>query len=638
MFLTGLDLAWTKATKPSQITIEALHQTAPEATELVLHCKNLPKQVELNSDITHRISSQYLNKIFCSENNLSIFYYGKNLIFTIVQIKSTLEEQLEKLNLKNASFFKISAKTRIVFRNVHKEVKKIHAPCPVYGLNDIKSQITDYIKFFRDCRDDKDCIRCVLLYGFHGTGKTSLALNISETTHLPKVIIRSEFIKMMVEAGQAEKYFSDTFEAAAKEKTLIILDDLDLLCPSRLSKPSEHEKRLTSCLIYILDNVIKNNVFIIATCVRPEDLDNSLRRYGRIDREIEIPIPTEETRANILADIIIPSNFTLSDFDHFAELTPGFVGSDLMLLAGMVHARYGTGMVLTNVIDTIKEIKPSGMRDVQIESPNINWSDIGGQKDLKLKLMQAITWPLTNPECFKRMGISPPKGVLMYGPPGCSKTMIAKALASESKVNFLSIKGPELFNKYVGESEKAIRDLFRRARQASPSIIFFDEIDAISGERGLSGGGNVQERVLAQLLTELDGVTELGAVTVVAATNRPDRIDKALLRPGRLDRIVYVSLPDEETRIEIIKIKTAKMPVELKHLDINSLARSTHGYSGAEVQAVCNEAAMLALEENMDAKTVDDKHFEKALKLVQPRTPNYLLDIYEKYASNSAQM
>merc|ERR1719225_1255034 len=273
------------------------------------------------------------------------------------------------------------------------------------------------------------------------------------------------------------------------------------------------------------------------------------------------------------------------------------------------------------------KVKPSAMREVMVEVPQVSWTDIGGLEELKLKLRQAVEWPVKHPEVFTRMGISAPRGLLMYGPPGCSKTMIAKALANESGLNFLSIKGPELFSKWVGESERAVREVFRRARQVKPSIVFFDEIDAVGGSRG-EGGGKVGDRVLAQLLTEMDGVEGLEGGTVVAATNRPDMMDQALLRPGRLDRVVYVPLPDLETRRQVLKVHTRKIPLATD-VNLEEVAQSTEGYSGAEVAAVCNEAALAALEESVEAQVVGERHFKLALGSVTPRISAELFTVYD---------
>lgn len=286
------------------------------------------------------------------------------------------------------------------------------------------------------------------------------------------------------------------------------------------------------------------------------------------------------------------------------------------------------------------------MRDIQLEVPKVYWSDVGGQNEIKKRLKQAVVWPLQRPEAFTRMGVNPPKGVLMYGPPGCSKTLIGKALATESGLNFIAIKGPELFNKWVGESERAVRELFRKAKQASPCILFFDEIDALAVERssessGRSGGSDVGNRVLAQMLTELDGVEALDGVIVVAATNRPDRIDKALLRPGRLDHVIYVRLPDEATRREIFEIGTRKMPLKFDEDGFGSvaealdqLANRTNGYSGAEIVAICQEAGLIALENSLDAEHVTYRHFLTALEHVKPRTSSDGLNIYDSYDSS----
>ncbi|GLV33580.1 uncharacterized protein CBL_20289, partial [Carabus blaptoides fortunei] len=446
-------------------------------------------------------------------------------------------------------------------------------------------------------------------------------------------------------AGETESTITNLFkEAIYNSPCIILLDEMDILCPLRTSRITEQEKRVVSTMLTQLDSLSRLEdckVFVLATSSRPDSIDPAFRRCGRIDREIEISIPNPQGRYQILQKLLAQTAHDISDVDlrDIANSAHGFFGSDLSSLcsrAAMHSVKRFTGKsaVQIEVEDlrfALTRVRPSAMREVQIEVPDVKWSDIGGQHNLKLILRQAVEWPLKYAESFIRMGITPPRGVLMFGPPGCSKTMIAKALATESRLNFLSIKGPELFSKWVGESERAVREVFRKARQVAPSVVFFDEIDALGGERGgggsSSGGTSVQERVLAQLLTELDGVTPLGDVTVLAATNRPDRIDKALLRPGRLDRIVYVPLPDEETRMEIFRLKLAKMPV--KDVDVVELVSLSKGYSGAEVQAVCHEAAMKALEEDIEASSVTTEHFAKAFHIITPRTPPSLLKIYE---------
>jgi AAA family ATPase len=321
-----------------------------------------------------------------------------------------------------------------------------------------------------------------------------------------------------------------------------------------------------------------------------------------------------------------------------ARDTHGFVGADLQALvgeAGRGAGRAGAATVTReHLLAARTKVKPSAMREVVVEVPEVSWEDIGGLEELKLKLRQAVEWPVRHPEVFLRMGISAPRGLLMYGPPGCSKTMIAKALANESGLNFLSIKGPELFSKWVGESERAVREVFRRARQVKPSIIFFDEIDAIGGARGGAGAGRVGDRVLAQLLTEMDGVEGLAGVTVVAATNRPDMMDPALLRPGRLDRVVYVPLPDLATRRQVLAVHTRRTPLG-PEVNLEEVAQRTEGYSGAEVAAVCNEAALAALEESVESEAVQDRHFQAALAALKPRITAELFDVYERFQADN---
>lgn len=325
--------------------------------------------------------------------------------------------------------------------------------------------------------------------------------------------------------------------------------------------------------------------------------------------------------------------------DSLAEGAYSFTGADLMFAcreATLVALKDRRDHLIAQDLEAgLKTVKPSAMREIMLEVPKVYWTDIGGMQDVKNKMMRMVVWPLTRPEAFTKLAIEPPRGILMYGPPGCSKTMVGKALATESKLNFIAIKGPELFNKWVGESERGVREVFRKAKQASPAILFFDEIDALATERGTSSGNsNVGDRVLAQLLTELDGIEKRDAVIIVAATNRPDIIDPALLRPGRLDSIVYVPLPDFETRKDIFAIRTRNMPLDFDNAP-EVLAQLTAGYSGAEITAVCQEAGLLALEKDIEATQVTLRDFERAVEVVRPRTPPEKVKFYEEYAARN---
>ncbi|OAQ33838.1 AAA-domain-containing protein [Linnemannia elongata AG-77] len=432
-------------------------------------------------------------------------------------------------------------------------------------------------------------------------------------------------------------------------------------------------------------------IVVMGATNRPNALDEALRRPGRFDREIEIGIPDAKARAEILVALLkrIPNRLTTAEVEHLASISHGYVGADLAAVcreAGLktihrvmskevksaeeetldLQAQFramsvsGSTTAATDKVVSVEEkeeelmvsaedmrlamtdVKPSAMREIMIEVPKVLWSDIGGQEEIKQKLKESVEWPLQHPEAFIRMGIRPPKGILLYGPPGCSKTLMAKALATQAGLNFIAVKGPELFSKWVGESEKAVREVFRKARAASPSIVFFDEIDALTVKRGGSddGGSSVADRVLSQLLNELDGIEPLVNVTVVAATNRPDIMDPALLRPGRIDRILYVSPPDFESRREILRLqisggkKNKKMACE-EDVDVEVLARETEGCSGAEVVALCREAAMKAMEESLEIRAVGRRHFEQALKgLVRRITPE-MVRFYDDFRERS---
>ncbi|NXY04598.1 SPAT5 protein, partial [Pteruthius melanotis] len=450
--------------------------------------------------------------------------------------------------------------------------------------------------------------RGVLLYGPPGTGKTMIAKAIANEVGAHVTVINGpEIISKFY--GESESRLRQIFaEASLRRPSIIFIDELDALCPKREGAQNEVEKRVVASLLTLMDGIgsegSEGQLLVLGATNRPHALDAALRRPGRFDKEIEIGIPNAQDRLDILLKLLkkVPHSLTAEQLAQLADSAHGYVGADLAALckeAGLYALRRALGK-RPNLLDTevagsvmiafndflqgMNDVRPSAMREVAIDVPKVSWSDIGGLEDVKLKLKQAVEWPLKHPESFIRMGIQPPKGVLLYGPPGCSKTMIAKALAHESGLNFLAVKGPELMNKYVGESERAVREIFRKARAVSPSILFFDEIDALAVERGnSSGAGNVADRVLAQLLTEMDGIEQLKDVTILAATNRPDMIDKALLRPGRIDRIIYVPLPDAATRREIFKLHFQSMPVS-DEVCLAELVECTQKYSGAEVK------------------------------------------------------
>ncbi|KAL3881045.1 hypothetical protein ACJMK2_033245 [Sinanodonta woodiana] len=492
--------------------------------------------------------------------------------------------------------------------------------------------------------------RGILLFGPSGTGKSMLAKAIANELPVNVVTLSGPEIWSKF-YGETENKLRNIFKAAAERApSLIVIDEIDAICPRRDSTHNELDKRVVATFLTLMDGIDSHGrdkyVFVLGTTSKPDAIDPALRRPGRFDREIEIGVPTAQDRFEILEKLLsrIQHNLSPEDLRSVADVAHAFVGADLAVLckeAGMCalkeegHSGDKSCITRIHMSQAFHVVQPSAMREVQLEVPKVLWSDIGGQEEIKLKLRQAVEWPLRHPEAFTRMGIQPPKGILMYGPPGCSKTMIAKALATESGLNFIAVKGPELFSKWVGESERAVREVFRKARAASPSIVFFDEIDALAVERGSSGGSsNVADRVLAQLLTEIDGVEKLQDVTVVAATNRPDMIDKALLRPGRIDRILYVPLPDAKTRKEIFQIHFRKMPIG-DSVDLESLVNKTEKYSGAEISAVCHEAALAALQESIESSVVDSRHLELALTTVTPRISDSLLHFYHQYQNAS---
>ncbi|SCU90255.1 LAME_0E07734g1_1 [Lachancea meyersii CBS 8951] len=496
--------------------------------------------------------------------------------------------------------------------------------------------------------------RGILLHGPPGTGKTMLLRCVAGEANAHILTINGPSIVSKY-LGETEAALRDIFnEAKLYQPSIIFIDEIDSLAPSRSSDDSgEVESRVVATLLTLMDGMgSSGRVVVVAATNRPNSVDSALRRPGRLDQEVEIGIPDADARHDILIKqfskvSVKRHELSADDIQLVASRTHGYVGADLVALCresvmktvqrGVIQnlARDTLKITLKDVEDAMTEIRPSAMREIFLEMPKVYWSDIGGQDDLKVKLREMIQLPLEASESFERLGVSAPKGVLLYGPPGCSKTLTAKALATESGVNFLAVKGPEIFNKYVGESEKAIREVFRKARAAAPSIIFFDEIDALSPDRDSGGSTSAANHVLTSLLNEIDGVEELNGVVIVAATNRPDEIDPALLRPGRLDRHIYVGPPDFEARLQILKKNTKNFQVEDADAILKDLAERTEGCSGAEVVLLCQEAGLAAIMETLEAERVQKKHFEKALSGISRGIDQEMLDYYQSFQSRS---
>ncbi|MEM3480395.1 MAG: CDC48 family AAA ATPase [Candidatus Korarchaeum sp.] len=494
----------------------------------------------------------------------------------------------------------------------------------------------------------------VLLFGPPGTGKTLLAKAVANESNAHFISISGPEI-MSKYYGESEKRLREIFEEAEKNApSIIFIDELDSIAPNRNEVTGEVERRVVAQLLALMDGLKgRGEVIVIGATNRPEAIDPALRRPGRFDREIEIGVPDREGRKEIL--LIHTRNMPLADdvdLDKLADITHGFVGADLAALVREAAMRALRRLMkevnlleseklppevmeklkvtMNDFMEAFKDITPSALREVVIQVPNVRWEDIGGLESVKEELKMAVEWPLKYPELFEASGARQPKGVLLFGPPGTGKTLLAKAVANESEANFISVKGPEIMSKWVGESEKAVRMIFRRARQAAPAIIFIDEIDSIAPVRGYSSDSGVSERVVSQMLTEMDGLEELRRVVVIAATNRPDLVDPALLRPGRFDRLIYVPPPDKEARLQILRIHTKGKPLA-PDVDLEELAARTEGYTGADLANLVNLATLMALREHInkykDPKEatahksellVTKRHFDEAMKRVRP--------------------
>ncbi len=497
-----------------------------------------------------------------------------------------------------------------------------------------------------------DAPKGVLLYGPPGTGKTLIAKAVASESGANFYSIQGPEI-MSKYYGQSEEKLREKFEEAEKTApSIIFIDEIDSIAPKREEVMGETERRVVAQMLTLMDGLGgRGQVIVIGATNREDAIDPALRRPGRFDREIEIGVPTLSGRKEILQ--IHTRGMPLSsdvDLDMLANSTHGYVGADLASLAREAAMKCLRRHVPEFELDkpvppvvlermrvtqqdfkeALLEVEPSAMREVSVEIPDVTWDDVGGLEDVKRMLKEMIELPLQDPQCFTRLGIKPGRGVLLYGPPGTGKTLLARAVANECKVNFINVKGPEIMSKWVGESEKAIRQIFKKAKQVAPAIVFLDELDAVAPRRGMSNESNVTERVVNQLLTSMDGFESLGRVTVVAATNRPDIVDPALLRPGRFDRLALVPVPDAEARRSILKINTKTMP--LVGVDLESVVARTEGYVGADLEALCREAAMVAMRESRDADKITMRHFDAALKTIRPSSSKDVMKWYENFA------
>ncbi len=493
----------------------------------------------------------------------------------------------------------------------------------------------------------------VLLHGPPGTGKTLLAKAVANESEANFILLNGPEC-MSKFYGESEKRIRDIFEEAEKTAPAIIfIDEIDAIAPKREEAYGEVERRVVSQILTTMDGLkTRGKVVVIGATNRPNALDPALRRPGRFDREISISVPDKAGRLSILK--IHTRNMPLAKdvkLEDIAAITHGFVGADLAALAKEAAMTLLRKLLpkwklkedeeipqeILNQLkikskdfrEALKIVRPSAMREVLVETPNIKWQDVGGLQKIKQELKEAVEWPMKHPESFTRLGIRPPKGILLYGPPGTGKTLLAKAIANESEANFIQVKGPSLLSMWVGQSEKGIRKIFERARQVAPCIIFFDEIDALTSRRGIDTGSRVTERVLNQLLAEMDGLEDLTNIVVIGATNRPDMLDTAILRPGRFDRILLVASVNKEARFETLKIHTKNMPLA-KDVNLDKIADKIEGYVGADIEALAREAAMLALREDIKTEEVKKKHFEQAMKKVKASLSKNDIERYKK--------
>ncbi|OYT54626.1 MAG: AAA family ATPase [Candidatus Altiarchaeales archaeon ex4484_2] len=612
-------------------------------------------EIKFGGDFASHIKQRFLGRPMMKGDNLSIGVLGQAIPFVVAKTKpSGIIQVLNNTNLEiREKPLKIEP-TELAIRYED-----------IGGLKEEISRVREMVELPMKHPELFEKLgilppKGLLLYGPPGTGKTLIARAVASETNSYFLPLNGPEI-MDKYYGESERKLREIFsEAQENAPSIIFIDELDSIAPKREETKGEVERRVVAQLLALMDGLMeRGNVVVIGATNRPNSIDPALRRPGRFDREIEIGVPDRDGRKEILQ--IHTRNMPLSDnvdLDEMASSTHGFVGADLAALSReaamqtlkriLPHIDLEKDEIPVEILDSLKVerkdfinakklISPSALREVLVEIPDVKWTDIGGLEDVKNLLKEAVEWPMKYPQAFKRMGIRSTKAILLNGPPGCGKTLLAKAAANESEANMIAVKGPELLSKWVGESEKAVREIFKKAKQTSPTIILFDEIDAIAPRRRGedSPGSHVTETVVNQILTEMDGIEDLENVMIIGATNRPDIIDSALLRPGRFDTRIVVPVPDRDARLEIFNIHTRNMPLE--GVEFNELVEKTKGYSGADIEAICREAAMISLRESIDSDKVSMKHFKEALKKIHPSISQLDITAFKKGTSEGAE-
>lgn len=588
---------------------------------------------------------------------MKMFSFGGKKRPTLGTLKLIVE------NLKPADrVVKITRDTRI---KVNKRVAVLNVSGGVVTYDDVGG-LTDEIQRIREMvelplkhpelfhRLNIDPPKGVLFYGPSGTGKTLMAKAVSQESNATFITINGPEI-MSKFYGASEGRLREIFrEAEENAPSIIFIDEIDSIAPKRGDTSGEVERRVVSQLLSLMDGLSgRGEIICVGATNRINSLDEALRRPGRFDREIEFGVPNVKSRKEIFQ--IHSRGMPLEDdvkLDNYAEITHGFVGADIMAICREA-AMFSLRRVLPKInldepipseiiqelsitdgdfVKAMNLIDPSAMREVMIEISDVRWDDIGGLEELKQELKEAVEWPLKYPKLFKKAGIRPLNGILLFGPPGCGKTLLAKAIANETQSNFIAIKGPEIYSKWVGESEKAVREIFRKARQAAPSIIYFDEIDAITSGRGMADSTHTFSSIVNQILVEMDGIENRKGVIIIASTNRPDIVDPAFLRPGRFDRLIFVEAPDLDARLKILEVHTESMPLA-DEVSLKRIAQLSEGYSGADLENVCREAGMEAIREKMEnLEKIEKKHFEFALSKIKSTLPKSVIEKYENMA------